>query len=77
MIDMENVKTESATLSSKFQVLIPKGIRDSMDLKAGQQFDFLVKGNLIQLLPRRSIKDMRGALKGTPAGEYRDRGDRV
>ncbi len=77
MIDMENVKTESTTLSSKFQILIPKGIRDEMDLKAGQQFDFLVKGNLIQLLPRRSIKDMRGVFKGTPVGEYRDRKDRV
>lgn len=77
MIDMETVRTDTATLSSKYQILIPKGVREALELQAGQQFDFLVKGNLIQLLPRRSIREMRGIFKGTPAGETRDRRDRV
>lgn len=67
----------AATLSSKYQILIPKAIRDALDLKAGQQFTFVVKDNLIQMLPKKSIQDIRGILKGADTSDVRDRRDRL
>ena len=46
----------SLKLSNKFQLVIPKAIRDELDLKAGQQFTLITKGNLIELVPVRSLK---------------------
>jgi AbrB family looped-hinge helix DNA binding protein len=54
----------AVTLSSKYKVLIPKDVRDSMRLKAGMQFEFLTYGNIIRLVPVPPIQEMRGFLKG-------------
>ena len=40
-----------AKLSSKFQLSIPKEIREEMTLEAGQQFTILTRGNIIELIP--------------------------
>ena len=68
---------ETATLSSKYQILIPKKIRDELVLTAGQQFTFVVKDHLIQMVPRKNIKELRGILKGAKVSDIRDRRDRV
>lgn len=68
---------ETATLSSKYQILIPKGIREALHLKAGQKFTFVVNGNMVQLLPEKNLNDMRGILKGTNTKNTRDRRDRI
>ena len=62
----------TATLSSKYQLAIPKGIRDLLNLQAGQQFTVLAKGKNIELVPVRSLKEMRGILKGADTENYRD-----
>ena len=67
----------SAKLSSKFQLAIPKAIRDELDLKAGQQFTLLTKGNLIELVPVCSLNDARGSFKDCNPNDYRDRQDRI
>lgn len=66
----------SATLSSKFQVSIPKAIRDRMGLTAGQQFLFIPKGDTLVLVPKRDLADLRGALRGADTDNVRDRQDR-
>lgn len=68
---------DTATLSSKYQILIPKMIREELHLKAGQRFTFVVKANLIQLVPQKDIRDLRAILKGAEVSEIRDRQDRV
>ncbi|MEI6789554.1 MAG: AbrB/MazE/SpoVT family DNA-binding domain-containing protein [Myxococcaceae bacterium] len=68
---------DTATLSSKYQILIPKTIREELDLKAGQQFTFVVKENLIQMVQQKDIRELRGILKGAEVSEIRDRRDRV
>lgn len=68
---------ETATLSSKYQILIPKGIREALHLKAGQKLTFVIKGNLVQLLPEKDFHDMRGILKGANAENIRDHRDRI
>ena len=67
---------ETATLSSKYQIVIPKSVRESLELKAGQRFTFVIRGDLIQLVPKRDIKELRGIFKGTPVDDIRDRRDR-
>jgi AbrB family looped-hinge helix DNA binding protein len=66
----------AATLTEKFQIGIPKAFRDDLGLKAGQQFVFVAKGDTIIMIPRRSISEMRGLLKGANTDNVRDRADR-
>ena len=62
----------SVKLSSKFQLTIPKAICDELDLKAGQQFILITKGNMIELVPVGSLKEARGSFKGCDPSNYRD-----
>lgn len=66
----------AATLTEKFQIGIPKAFRDDLGLKAGQQFVFVAKGDTIIMIPRRSINEVRGLLKGANTANVRDRTER-
>jgi AbrB family looped-hinge helix DNA binding protein len=55
---------ETVTVSPKFQVVIPKEIRESLKLAPGQKIQALLYENRIELIPLRPIKKMRGFLKG-------------
>ena len=66
----------TATLSSKFQFAIPKILRESMSLVAGQKFVFLRIGNSIKMVPEPSINELFGLLPGADPSGYRDRSDR-
>jgi AbrB family looped-hinge helix DNA binding protein len=66
----------SATLSSKFQICIPKEIREELHIKAGQTFIFIPHGNSIQLVPERNIEELRGIMAGSNTMDIRDRRDR-
>jgi AbrB family looped-hinge helix DNA binding protein len=55
---------ETVTVSPKFQVVIPKLIREKLGLSPGQKVQAIVYGDRIELIPVRSIKEMRGFLKG-------------
>jgi len=68
---------ESVKVSPKFQVVIPKKIRESLKLAAGQQLDIYILDGTIRLHVPRSIKDLRGAAKGMKwRDDYRDRSER-
>lgn len=67
----------SATLSSKYQLAIPKAIREELGLQAGQKFAVVTKGDVIELIPLHSMKSARGLFKGADPTDYRDRKDRV
>ncbi|MBI5968914.1 MAG: AbrB/MazE/SpoVT family DNA-binding domain-containing protein [Deltaproteobacteria bacterium] len=54
----------TVTVSSKYQVVIPKEIREKLHIKVGQKFQILHYGDRIEFLPRKNIKRMRGFLKG-------------
>ena len=55
---------QTVTVSPKFQVVIPKKMRESLKLTPGQKVQALLYENRIELIPVRSIKKMRGFLKG-------------
>lgn len=64
------------TLSSKFQICIPKQIREQLHLESGQQFILIAENNGLHLVPKRNIKDMKGILAGANKENVRDREDR-
>jgi AbrB family looped-hinge helix DNA binding protein len=55
---------ETLTISPKFQVVIPKAIRELLKLKPGQKIQAIVYGNRIELIPVRAMNQMRGFVKG-------------
>jgi len=54
----------AVTVSPKFQVVIPKDVRESMGITSGQKIQMLTFRNRIELIPIKPIKQMKGYLKG-------------
>ena len=65
-----------AKLSSKFQISIPKEVREQEGWKAGQRFVFIPKGKGVLVMPVPEIEDIAGIAKGANPANYRDRKDR-
>ena len=64
------------TVSPKFQVVIPRRIREALGLKPGQKVQALQYLDRVEFIPVRPIKTMRGFLRGIDTRVPRD-GDRV
>lgn len=69
--------TETATLSAKYQISIPKPVRVAQHWEAGQRFAFVPKGSGVLLVPIPELEELRGMAKGANPEGYRDRNDRV
>ena len=52
------------TLSSKYQVVIPKDVRERLGLSPGQKVQAMAVGGRIELVPVEPIERLRGFLKG-------------
>lgn len=66
----------TATLSSKFQISIPKAVRDEQHWEAGQEFVFIPKGKGVLVMPMPELNQLAGIAKGARPTDYRDREDR-
>ena len=66
----------SVTVSPKYQIVIPKEIRDSMGIFTGQKIQVIAYQRRIELVPLRPMKEMRGFLKGIKTDVVRDK-DRI
>jgi len=66
----------TATLSSKFQISIPKKVREEHNWKAGQEFAFIPRPGGVMLVPVPELEDILGALPNANPNDYRDRNDR-
>lgn len=60
------------TISPKFQVVIPRAVRERLDLSPGQQVQALVYDGRIELIPLRPAKALRGFLRGIDTAVDRD-----
>ena len=63
---------ETVKISTKFQIVIPKKVRDSMQLRPGQQMQIFEYGNRVELIPTKNVKSMRGFMKGINTEFRRD-----
>jgi AbrB family looped-hinge helix DNA binding protein len=68
---------ETATLSSKFQLVIPRRTRERLGLRPGTRMTVLDKGGVIYLVPERAPKGQRGIARGTTPRALRDKKDRL
>jgi AbrB family looped-hinge helix DNA binding protein len=64
------------TISPKFQIVIPKAIRELLGLRPGQKVQAIPYEDRIELIPVRRMKEMRGFLRGIETSVGRD-ADRV
>ena len=64
---------ETVTISHKYQVVIPKEIRERLKLKPGQKVQVILYDDRIELLRVLPIPKMRGFLKGIDTAVPRDR----
>lgn len=63
----------TAIVSPKYQVVIPKKIRESMGIHPKVKIHFLVFDNSIELIPIKPISTLRGVLKGINTNIERDK----
>jgi AbrB family looped-hinge helix DNA binding protein len=68
---------DTAKLSAKFQISIPKSVRTARHWQAGQVFAFIPKGEGMLLVPVPKLDELRRLARGAKAEGYRDRTDRV
>ena len=62
----------AVTVSPKFQVVIPKEIRDSMGIVSGQKVQIFTYKNRIELIPVKPMSETKGMLKGMNTDLKRD-----
>lgn len=67
---------ETISISPKFQVVIPKSIREALGLVSGQKMQALRYGDRVELIPLRPLAQARGFLAGLDSHVERD-GDRI
>jgi AbrB family looped-hinge helix DNA binding protein len=67
---------ESVKISPKYQVVIPKNLRESLNLSPGQKVQMVAFEDRIEMIPVRKISEMKGFLKGIDTTVDREK-DRI
>ena len=65
------------TISSKFQIVIPKEVRRKLHLAPKQRFQVIEKGGIITLIPEIPLKSLKGIAKGISKQDVREKKDRM
>ncbi len=67
---------DTITVSPKFQVVIPKRVREHLHIRVGEKMVMIEKNKTITLVPIGRLKDARGIAKGITTKSLRDEGER-
>ncbi|MBI4479610.1 MAG: AbrB/MazE/SpoVT family DNA-binding domain-containing protein [Acidobacteria bacterium] len=67
---------ETVKVSPKYQVVIPRALRESLRIRPGQKVQMILYGDRIELIPYQPVKKLRGFLKGIASNIEREE-DRV
>ncbi len=54
----------AVTVSPKFQVVIPRPVRDNLQLRPGQRMQVIEYSGRVEFIPERDISELRGFVKG-------------
>jgi AbrB family looped-hinge helix DNA binding protein len=65
------------TVSPKFQIVIPREIRDRLGLRPGQKITLLERDGIITAIPDQPLKKFRGILKGMSSSGLREKRERL
>jgi AbrB family looped-hinge helix DNA binding protein len=68
---------ETTTLSTKYQLVLPRKARERLALVPGTKFTVLEKGGVIYLVPERPVRAKRGIARGTSQRGLREKKDRL
>jgi len=63
---------ENVVVSSKFQIVIPKKVRQNLDIRSGQKMQVIGYNNRVVFIPLHPIQEARGSLKGIDTTIERD-----
>lgn len=63
---------ETVTVSPKYQVVIPRKIREQIGLEPGQRVQVILYGDRIELVPLKPMKEMRGFVRGIDTNVERE-----
>jgi AbrB family looped-hinge helix DNA binding protein len=80
MIDHKLVRRlimATTTISPKFQIVIPKEVREKLHLVPSQRLQVVEKGGVITLVPEVPLKSLKGVLKGMSKTDVREKKDRL
>lgn len=66
-----------AKISTKYQVVIPKEVREQVSIRAGQVVQVVAKGGVITLVPDEPLSALRGFLRGMSTEGVREKEDRL
>lgn len=67
----------TTTISLKFQIVIPKEVREKLHLSPHQRLQVVEKGGVITLVPEVPLKNLKGSLKGMSKTGLREKQDRL
>ena len=67
---------DTVTVSPKFQVVVPRAIREDLNIKPGKRLVVIEKEGTIHLIPVGKITGMRGFAKGVSSKGLRDESER-
>ena len=74
---IDNKENEmQTTISSKYQVVIPKPARERLNLKPKQKLTIIEKDRMLILMPQISLEELRGIASGAGTEDYREKKDR-
>ena len=67
----------TVTVSPKFQIVIPLAVRERNHIRVGERLQVISFDDRIELIPVRTMRSMRGFLKGFDARFTREEADRT
>lgn len=67
----------ATTISSKFQIVIPKEVREKLHLRPQQRLHVIEKGGIITLVPEMPMKTLKGFIKGIDKTGIREKKGRI
>jgi AbrB family looped-hinge helix DNA binding protein len=68
---------KNVTLSTKYQLVVPREVRERLGLRPGAEFTVLEKGGVVFLVPARPLRARRGVARGAGQRGLREKKDRL